>query len=130
MVNLIGELYKTEREAQGVDPAAQFSLRPQDAISVLDTLHHKLSDWKLQLLPKHPIAEAMGYQLRQWKELTVFAGDGNVPIDNNISEREMKQIVLGRKNHLFVGHEHGGHTAAILASLASTRCRHGVDVQH
>jgi hypothetical protein len=71
--------------------------------------------------------QAIGYVLRQWKELTVFAKDGAVPIDNNVSEREMKQIVLSRKNSLFVGNELGGHTAAILASFTSTRRRHDID---
>ena len=36
------------------------------------------------------------YALNQWNELNVFVGDGAVPIDNNISEREMKRIVLNR----------------------------------
>jgi hypothetical protein len=43
-----------------------------------------------------------------------------VPIDNNVSEREMKRVVLNRKNSLFVGNPRGGRTAAILASLTST----------
>ena len=129
VVGFIGELYKTERDTQEMALTARLSMRQQHSRPVLEKLHHKLSDWKLQLLPKHPMADAMGYVLRQWKELTVFAEDGNVPIDNNISEREMKRIVLGRKNHLFVGHERGGKTAAILASLTSTCRRHGVDVQ-
>jgi len=33
----------------------------------------------------------------------VFCSDGAVPIDNNVSEREMKRVVLNRKNSLFVG---------------------------
>jgi hypothetical protein len=41
--------------------------------------------------------------------------DGAVPIDNNVSEPEMKRVVLNRKNSLFVAR--GGRTAAILASL-------------
>ena len=68
--------------------------------------------------------------LNQWDELNVFAADGAVPIDNNVSERQMKRIVLNRKNSLFVGNERGGHTAAILASLASTCRRHDIDPQH
>jgi hypothetical protein len=43
----------------------------------------------------------------------VFTADGAVPIDNNTCEREMKRIVLNRKNSLFVGNERGGETAAI-----------------
>ena len=52
-----------------------------------------------------------------------------MPIDNNVSEREMKRVVLNRKNSLFVGNARGGRTAAILASLTSTCRRHDVDPQ-
>jgi len=52
-----------------------------------------------------------------------------VPIDNNVSEREMKRVVLNRKNPLFVGNPRGGRTAAILASLTSTCRRHEIDPQ-
>jgi hypothetical protein len=89
----------------------------------------KLLGWKEQLLPKHPMAEAVNYTLGQWNELTVFCSDGAVPIDNNVSEREMKRVVLNRKNSLFVGNPRGGRTAAILATLTSTCRRHQVDPQ-
>jgi hypothetical protein len=52
-----------------------------------------------------------------------------VDIDNNVSEREMKRVVLNRKNSLFVGNPRGGRTAAILASLTSTCRRHDIDPQ-
>ena len=50
----------------------------------------------------------MNYTLSQWDALTVFTTDGAVPIDNNVSEREMKRVVLNRKNSLFVGNPRGG----------------------
>jgi transposase len=48
---------------------------------------------------------------------------------SHVSEREMKRVVLTRKNSLFVGNERGGRTAAILASLTSTCRRHDIDPQ-
>jgi hypothetical protein len=75
------------------------------------------------------MAEAINYALGQWQELKVFCSDGAIPIDNNISEREMKRVVLNRKNSLFVGNPRGGRTAAILASLTSTCRRHDIDPQ-
>ena len=45
------------------------------------------------------------------------------------SKRDMKRVVLNRKNSLFVGNERGGETAAILSSLTATCKRHGVDPQ-
>jgi hypothetical protein len=75
------------------------------------------------------VDDAINYALNQWAELTVFCSDGAVPMDNNVSEREMKRIILHRKNSLFVGNPRGGRTAAILASLTSTCRRHEVDPQ-
>ncbi len=80
-------------------------------------------------MPNHPMAEALHYALGHWEELTVFASDGAVSIDNNVSEREMKRMVLNRKSSLFVGNPRGGRTAAILSSLTSTCRRHAVDPQ-
>jgi Transposase IS66 family len=77
--------------------------RQAQSVPVLAELRQKLLAWKEQLRPKHPMAEAVNYTLSQWEELTVFTSDGAVPIDNNVSEREMKRVVLNRKNSLFVG---------------------------
>ena len=48
-------------------------------------------------------------------------------IDNNVAEREMKRIAIGRKNWLFVGSDNGGRTAAVLFSFTSTCHRLGVE---
>lgn len=58
------------------------------------------------------MAEAVNYALGQWVELNAFCSDGAVPIDNNIGEREMKRVVLNRKNSLFGGNPRGGRTAS------------------
>jgi transposase len=128
-VNLIGQLFAVEKQAKDVAVAERLALRQTQAVPVLAELRHKLLTWKEQLLPKHPMAEAVNYTLGQWQELTAFASDGAVPIDNNVSEREMKRVVLNRKNSLFVGNPRGGRTAAILASLTSSCRRHDMDPQ-
>jgi transposase len=73
------------------------------------------------------MAEAVNYTLSQWDGLTVFTADGTVPIDNNVSEREMKRVDLHCKDSLFVGNPRGGRTAALLASLTSSCRRHDMD---
>src|SRR5436305_8074335 len=108
---------------------ARLSLRRENSLPLLTEFRERFLLWKEQLLPRHPMAEAIQYALGQWKELTVFATDGAIPIDNNVSEREMKRIVLNRKNSLFVGNPRGGRTFATLASLTSTRRRHQIDPQ-
>lgn len=129
MVDWVSKLYAVEKQAREVSVAQRLHLRQQQSASVLAHLRERLLTWKEQLLPKHPMAEAVNYVLGQWQELNVFCSDGAVPIDNNVSEREMKRVVLNRKNSLFVGNERGGRTAAILASLTSTCRRHDIDPQ-
>jgi transposase len=128
-VALVRALYELERRSKELPAVERLKLRQAESSPVLRELRERLLAWKEQLLPKHPMAEAVNYALGQWEELNVFCSDGAVPIDNNVSEREMKRVVLNRKNSLFVGNARGGRTAAILASLTSTCRRHDIDPQ-
>ena len=128
-VELIGALFRVETKAKDFSVEQRLALRQAESAPVLAKLREKLLGWKEHLWPKHPMAEAINYSVNQWAELNVFCSDGAVPLDNNVSERQMKRIVLNRKNSLFVGNSRGGRTAAILASLTSTCRRHEVDPQ-
>jgi transposase len=128
-IELVRALYAVEKQAGAFSVAERLKLRQERSAPVLADLRQRLLVWKERLLPKHPMAEAINYALGQWTELNVFCSDGAVSIDNNVSEREMKRVVLNRKNSLFVGNPRGGRTAAILASLTSTCRRHDVDPQ-
>ena len=54
---------------------------------------------------------------------------GILEIDNNIAERAMRSVALGRKNHLFIGSQTGGKPVAIASTLIETAKLHGVDPQ-
>ena len=129
VVAVLRGLFAVEQQAKELSVAERLARRQAQSVPLLAELRQKLLRWKEQLLPKHPMAEAVNYTLGQWSELNVFCSDGAVPIDNNGSEREMKRVVLNRKNSLFVGNPRGGRTAAILASLTSTCRRHDLDPQ-
>jgi transposase len=128
-VALVRALYAVEKQGLNASAEARLQLRQEQSAPVLAELREKFFDWKEKLLPKHPMAEAIKYALGHWEELNVFLADGAVAIDNNVSEREMKRVVLTRKNSLFVGSTRGGRTAAILASITSTCRRHHLDPQ-
>lgn len=125
----IRALYTVEAQSAGADAEARLALRREQSLPLVARFHQRLLAWKGELLPKHPAAEAVGYALNQWDGLNVFLRDGAVPLDNNACEREIKRVVLNRKNSLFVGNARGGRTAAILSSLTSTCKRHAVDPQ-
>jgi len=111
---MVRALYALEKQASDLSMGERLDLRRKQSAPVLAEIRDKFLAWKEQLLPKHPMAEAVNYALGQWEELNVFCSDGAVPIDNNISEREMKRVVLNRKNSLFVGNARDLRTAGVL----------------
>lgn len=140
IMKLINRLFDLEKRLPAPGPdatteeraaAAEERLRRRqaDAVPLLDALHAVLVEQKAKLLPKHPLAEAIGYTLNQWSALTLFTTDPAVPIHNNLAEQQMKRIALLRKNALFAGSVRGGETAAILSSLTSTCRRHEINPQ-
>ena len=48
-------------------------------------------------------AKALDYSLKRWGALTRFVDDGQLPIDNNWAENQIRPIAIGRKNWLFAG---------------------------
>jgi hypothetical protein len=129
VVESVRALYAIEHAAKTMKPAERLVLRKEKSAPVGDALRDRLDRWKLELLPKHPMADAVNYALNQWLAMTAFLNDAAVPLDNNISEREMKRVVINRKNSLFVGNERDGRTMAILSSMTSTCRRLGIDAQ-
>lgn len=128
-IQMVRLLYAVEHQAKDASVEERLRRRQQQSAPVLAQFREKLLTWKELLLPKHPMADAINHALNQWQELNVFCSDGADPIDNNASQREMKRVILNRKNSLFVGNPRGGRTAAILASITSTCRRHDIDPQ-
>jgi hypothetical protein len=64
---------------------------------------------------------------QQLRALTQFLRDGNVPIDNNHLENQMRPWAVGRKNLLFIGSELAGERAATIMSLVQSAKLNGAD---
>jgi transposase len=95
-VALLRPLFAIENQAREASASERLEIRQKQSVPVLAELRQKLLVWKEQLLPQHPMADAVNYTLNHWAELNVFCSDGAVPVDNNVSEREMKRVVLNR----------------------------------
>ena len=88
-----------------------------------------LKQWAEQqtALPRSALAEALGYLLGHWKGLTAFLEDPLIPLDNNHTERALRGVVLGRKNHYGSRSVRGTQVAAIFYTLIETCLRCDVD---
>jgi transposase len=52
--------------------------------------------------------------------------DGRIDLDNNLTERQLRDIALGRRNYLFAGSHAAARRAADLYSLMRTCAQYGV----
>ncbi len=66
--------------------------------------------------------------LNRWDAFVRYISDGRIRIDNNVIERLLRPVAIGRKNFLFFGSEKGGQTAATLYTLVQSARRNCVDV--
>lgn len=72
-------------------------------------------------IPKNgKIREAFTYALNQESYLKVFLEDGDVPIDNNASERAIRGFCIGKKNWEMIDTVNGANSSAIIYSIAET----------
>ncbi len=102
-------------------------LRQEKALPVLTSIRQWLETAASQVLPKSPMGQAIAYTVSNWEALCRYTEAGFLNIDNNISERTLRAIGIGRKNWMFFGSDNGGKTAAVLFSFTATCKRHGID---
>lgn len=69
---------------------------------------------------KDKFGDAVGYVRNQEKYLRVFLTDGDVPIDNNASERAIRGFCIGKKNWQMIDTIHGAKSSAIIYSIVET----------
>jgi len=69
----------------------------------------------------------MSYMVKNRPELTMFLKDAKLPLDNNIAERALRIIAVGRKNFMFVGNYQAGRNLAILQTLVTSCEAHDVN---
>lgn len=115
-------LYALEGGAKDLSDAQRLQMRREPSLPILEQFRVWIDRQRGEVLPKSPMAEALGYAHNNWTTLVRYTEAGVLAIDNNAAEREMKRIAIGRKNWLFIGSPQGGQTAAVLMSFAAT-CR-------
>jgi len=128
ILGLIGKLYEVERrvpfranmspKAQTDDLARRKVERDVDSRAVIA----EMLDWvaTLRLTKGSVLRKAVEYMTGRWAGLTRFLDDSRVPLDNNLIERAIRPLALGRKNFLGSRSERGIVVAAVLYSLIET----------
>jgi len=95
-------------------------LREQKSKPILE----QFKAWVDELLPGTPpnsaLGKALSYTTRQWPKLIRHLQHGEIPVDNNYIERQIKHYAIGRKAWLFSYDAVGAQGSANLFSLVMT----------
>jgi len=117
-------LFMLERVAWARSPDERLRIRQEKEVPIIDELIEKIKGKLLdgKILPKSKLKEAMGYFCGLIPYLKNYTKDAFARLDNNVAERAVRPLAIGRKNWLFFGSPAGGQAGAILFSLVQT-CR-------
>lgn len=124
MLRKIRYLFMLERVAWARSPEERLKIRQEKEIPIIEEMiqkvQAKLIDGKI--LPKSKLKEALGYFCGLIPYLKNYTKHPFSRLDNNVAERAVRPLAIGRKNWLFFGSPDAGESGAILLSLVQT-CR-------
>lgn len=115
-------LFMFERIAWSRSEEERLRIREKYEIPIIDELIGAVKDRFVngKVIPKSKYKEALGYFVGLIPYLKNFTRYAFARLDNNVAERAVRPLALGRKNWLFLGNEEGGDAAAIILSLVQT----------
>ncbi len=109
----IGALYGIEAEVRGRPPDVRLAARQNRTKPLVDALREALDAALRRLSPKSDMAKAIAYGTKRWPALCRYIDNGPLEIDNNIAERALRGVAVGRRNRLFAGSKTGGEHAVV-----------------
>ena len=116
----IQAIYREEGKLHELSSVERLQQRQSVVKPLVDALFVYLKKTNPDVSQKTKLGEAYGYMLNQEKYLRVFLADGEVPIDNNASERAIRGFCIGKKNWQMIDTISGAKSSAIIYSLAET----------
>jgi hypothetical protein len=124
----IRRLFQHEEQWRKLAPAQRKVMRASVSKPELESFFTWVEiEWRKVERERGLLRTALGYARNQREALTTYLEDGRLQMDNNRTEREIKNVVMGRKAWLFVGSDDHGETTAHLLSLVASAKLHDLD---
>jgi transposase len=117
-------LYMLEKVAWNRSPEERIRIRQEKEIPIIDEIIEKVTNrsTKGNLLPKSKLSQAIHYFLGLVPCIKNYTTHAYARLDNNVAERAVRPLAIGRKNWLFFGSVDAGQCGAVIFSLIQT-CR-------
>jgi len=88
------QLYEIEREVRDLPAGERQAIRQDKSRAIADALHQWLTQQRQKVPDGSATARAIDYSLKRWKALVRFIDDGELPIDNNWVENQIRPIAM------------------------------------
>lgn len=124
-LNLINKLYSIERDLKDGSDEDRTLARQARSQPVLTQLKSWTEKTQPQVTSQNALGKAISYLASNWSKLERYVEQGDLPIDNNATERAIRPFVIGRKNWLFSDTPRGATASAQLYSLVETAKANG-----
>lgn len=116
----IQAIYREEGKLKELSSDERLKQRQAIVKPLVDALFVYLKQKDSSVPSKGKLRDGFTYMLNQEKYLKVFLTDGDVPIDNNASERAIRGFCIGKKNWQVIDTINGAKASAIIYSIAET----------
>jgi transposase len=126
-LDCISKLYDVEREIKHLTADERRHIRQTRSKPLADALQQWIVLQRQKITDGSATAKALDYSLKRWVALTRFLDNGQMPIDNNWIENQIRPIAIGRNNWLFAGPLQAGQRAAAVMSLIQSAKLNGHD---
>ena len=116
----IQAIYREEGKLTDLSSEERLKQRRLIIKPLVDALFVYLKQQEPEVQKSGKIRDAFTYILNQERYLRVFLEDGDVPMDNNASERAIRGFCIGKKNWQDIDTINGANSSAIIYSIAET----------
>ena len=120
IMNQIGAIYREEGKLSGLSSDERTARRQLVVKPLVDAFFAYLKQNSDRVPKSGKTKEAFTYALNQERYLRVFLENGDVPMDNNASERAIRGFCIGKKNWEMIDTVNGATSSAIIYSIAET----------
>lgn len=120
IMSQIRAIYREEGKLSDLSSEDRLTQRQLVVKPLVDAFFAYLKQISSKTPQNGKVKEAFTYALNQERYLRVFLEDGDVPIDNNASERAIRGFCIGKKNWEMIDTINGATSSAIIYSIAET----------
>ena len=126
LMNQIRAIYREEGKLSGFSADERGEKRQLVVKPLVDAFFAYVKQNSGRVPKSGKAREAFTYALNQEPYLRVFLENGNVPMDNNASERAIRGFCIGKKNWEMIDTVHGASASAIIYSISETAKANGL----